>query len=250
MSGDVLLIIDTARGVTSRLTGREFDGVDDPVWSPDNRQVAFTAYRRDRSLLAVKDADGGPERVLIDGLFDKVFAEGWSPDGRFLAISIWDGPHRRGALFPLRGNLSRSFLPRAPMMNPTFRLTVGGSRYSTGVDAGSEVFVVPVPPTGERWQVSAGGGTQPRWERNGRELYYLALDGKLMAVPIVSGRRFEAAAPRALFQTGLVVVPSYDQFDVSPDGRFLITTPADPHHGTVIDIGPELAVRVEALTLA
>ena len=58
----------------------------------------------------------------------------------------------------------------------------------------------------------------------------------LMAVPIASGRRFEAAAPRALFQTGLVVVPSYDQFDVSPDGRFLITTPADPHHGTVIDI--------------
>jgi eukaryotic-like serine/threonine-protein kinase len=236
VSGEVLLIIDTARGVTSRLTGREFDGVDDPVWSPDNRQVAFTAYRRDRSLLAVKDADGGPERVLIDGLFDRVFVEGWSPDGRFLAISIWDGPQRRGALFPLKGEPEPIVFAESANDESDFSHDGRWLAYSTGVDAGSEVFVVPVPPTGERWQVSAGGGTQPRWERNGRELYYLALDGTLMAVPIASGRRFEAAAPRALFQTGLVVVPSYDQFDVSPDGRFLITTPADPHHGTVIDI--------------
>jgi eukaryotic-like serine/threonine-protein kinase len=101
--GDVLLLIDTARGVTSPLTGREFDSVDDPVWSPDSRLVAFKAIRGLKSLLVVKPADGGPERVVIDGMFDDVFVEGWSPDGRFLAINFWDAQRPRGALLPLEG---------------------------------------------------------------------------------------------------------------------------------------------------
>jgi hypothetical protein len=58
----------------------------------------------------------------------------------------------------------------------------------------------------------------------------------MMAVSIASGGRFEAAAPRSLFQTGLLVTPGYDQFDVAPDGRFLLTKPARPDDGTVIDV--------------
>ena len=65
--GEVLLVIDTARGVTSRLTGREFDFVDDPVWSPDSRRVAFRALRGGKSVLVVKPADGGAGRVVMDG---------------------------------------------------------------------------------------------------------------------------------------------------------------------------------------
>jgi Tol biopolymer transport system component len=234
--GEVLLVIDTARGVTSRLTGREFAAVDDPVWSPDSRQVAFRAVSGGNSILVVKPVDGGAERVVIDGQFDEVFLEGWSPDGRYLAISIWEGSRRRGALLPVDGKPEPITFVETANEEADFSPDGRWLAYSTSVDAGSEVFVVPVPPTGERWQVSDGGGDQPRWRRDGRELFYLALDGTLMAVSVSSGRRFEGSAPRPLFRTGLVVVPSYDQFDVGPDGRFLLTMPADPFEGTVIDV--------------
>lgn len=237
-AGEVMMVTDLARGVTSSLTGRENKEVNDPVWSPDGRLLAFRAYRGDRSLLIVKSADGGPERVLADGLFGEVFTEGWSPDGRYLAISIWEraGLDRRGALLPLEGKPEPIVFAQASIDESDFSPDGRWLAYNTDAGDDTEVFVVPVPPTGERWQVSAGGGAQPRWGRDGRELYYLALDGTLMAVSIGAGRRFEAAAPVALFQTGLVVSPGYDQFDVAPDGRFLITRPAHAGGGTVIDV--------------
>ena len=234
--GEVLQVIDTGRGVTSRLTGREFDAVDDPVWSPDSQRVAFRAMSGGKSVLVVKPADGGAGRVVMDRQFDNVFVEGWSSDGRYLAINIWEGARRRGALLPVDGKPEPITFVESNNEESDFSPDGRWLAYSTSVDAGFEVFVVPVPPTGERWQVSAGGGDQPRWRRDGRELFYLALDGTLMAVAVTSGRRFVASAPRPLFRTGLVVMPGYDQFDVGPDGRFLLTMPADPLEGTVIDI--------------
>ena len=235
--GEVLLVIDTARGVTSRLTGREFGGVEDPVWSPDSRRVAFKALSGGKSVLVVKPADGGAERVVTDGRFaDDVFLEGWSPDGRYLAVSIWEGPRRRGALLQVDGKSEPITFAESANEEADFSPDGHWLAYSTQADSGSEVFVVPVPPTGERRQMSAGGGAQPRWRRDGRELFYLALDGTLMAVSISRAGRFEESAPRPLFRTGLVVAPDYDQYDVSPDGRFLITVPADPLEGTVIDV--------------
>jgi eukaryotic-like serine/threonine-protein kinase len=235
--GEVLLVIDTTSGVTSRLTGREFAGVGDPIWSPDSRRVAFRAVSGGKSVLVVKPVDGGAEHVVTNGKFDEVFLEGWSPDGRYLAINIWDGARRRGALLPVDGKHEPINFVESASEEADFSPDGRWLAYSTpGDGGGSDVFVVPVPPTGERWQISYGWGTQPRWRRDGRELFYLALDGTLMAVSVSSARRFERSAPRALFRTGLVVTPGYDQFDVSPDGRFLLTVPADPFEGTVIDV--------------
>ena len=80
----------------------------------------------------------------------------------------------------------------------------------------------PFPGPGGQWQISTEGGLQPRWKSDGRELYYIALNGKLMAVPIaLSAATVEPGTPLALFSTRGVVSIERQQYDVAPDGRFL-----------------------------
>ena len=99
--------------------------------------------------------------------------------------------------------------------------------YTTNESGRFEVVVQSFPkPTG-KWQVSTGGGMQPRWPADGRELYFIAPDGKLMAASVTtSGATFTAATPVALFQTrirgGRTGVTNKALYAVSPDGRFLI----------------------------
>ena len=94
-----------------------------------------------------------------------------------------------------------------------------------------EIYVRPFPEAGGKWQVSTGGGTQPRWGRNGQELLYVAPDARLMAAPIrVVQGAIEASAPVALFPTRLatgsnIATAGYNssaQYVVAPDGRFLM----------------------------
>jgi Tol biopolymer transport system component len=230
--------LECGRRRRTDVTGREFVEVNDPVWSPDGRLIAFSAFRAGSSAIVAKPADGGPERVLIERSPGRVYVEGWSPDGRYVAINIVDGGRQWGALLPQQRTSEPIALIDGP--NDEYDFSPDGrwlAYISPDLETGqAEVFVVPVPPTGERWQVSARGGAQPRWRHDGRELFYLSLDGTLMGAMVPSGSRFEAAAPRALFQTGLVVIPDYDPFDVAPDGRFLITKPVESSAGTVIDV--------------
>lgn len=92
------------------------------------------------------------------------------------------------------------------------------------------MYVQRVDPThtpaaaGNKLRISVAGGDKPRWRRDGKELYYLALDGTLMAVPITGSITIQPGTPVPLFQTHTVGFPPYA---VSPDGRFLINTAAD-----------------------
>jgi hypothetical protein len=88
-----------------------------------------------------------------------------------------------------------------------------------------EVYVRPFPGPGSRRQISTTGGAMPRWRADGQELFYVALDNKLMAVPVKTGDVFEAGAPMPLFETHIRTEPHFTQYDVSADGqRFLINT--------------------------
>lgn len=93
-----------------------------------------------------------------------------------------------------------------------------------------EIYVTSFPEPRGKWQVSIGGGEQPRWRSDGKELFYLAPDGKMMAAAVTTAGNFDAGPPAALFQaTPRQPVSSRDLFvyDVSRDGqRFLIITPA------------------------
>jgi Tol biopolymer transport system component len=89
-----------------------------------------------------------------------------------------------------------------------------------------EVYVASFPEADQKVQISTNGGVQPRWREDSKELYYLSLDGKMMAVGIKGGTKIERDAPRILFDTGLDVRPLEDQYDVTHDGqRFLILNP-------------------------
>jgi hypothetical protein len=92
-----------------------------------------------------------------------------------------------------------------------------------------EVYLTSFPPTGERWLVSVGGGVQPVWRKDARELYYLGLDGSLKAVSLRLSERPSFSAPTRLFDTGLAAPsPWLEQYAASADGqRFLILKPVE-----------------------
>jgi hypothetical protein len=99
--------------------------------------------------------------------------------------------------------------------------------YNSDSSGRQEIYVTPLPPTAERWQVSAAGGVQARWRRDGRELYYIAPGGSMMAVTIGEGSAFRASASRRLFTLpeGLGS-PILDEYAVTADGQsFLIAEP-------------------------
>jgi hypothetical protein len=100
--------------------------------------------------------------------------------------------------------------------------------YASNESSKWEIYVTSFPEAHGKWQVSSAGGTQPRWRGDGKELFYLASDGKVMAVPVTPGANFDAGAPAALFQANareLVATSELVTYDVTKDGQhFLMNT--------------------------
>ena len=222
---------DVQRGVTTTLVPAGAD----PVWSGDGRQVAFVINTpKDRGIHVIS-ANGGASRRVYDSK-PPIYIDGWSLDGKWIAAHT----NRVGAT----EQKGEGFLiPLTPGAKPivfsdtTDERAVDETRFSpdgrwlayglTGPETG-EVFLTPVPPTGERWQVSVAGGAQPRWSGDGRSLFYLALDGNLMRVDVEAAAAAapKISAPRPMFQTGVDVALNVDQYAVSRDGkRFLLRRP-------------------------
>jgi hypothetical protein len=105
----------------------------------------------------------------------------------------------------------------------------------------SEIYVIPFPPSsGEgKWMVSKGGGVQPRWRKDGKELFYISPDSKMMSVEVNSQSAFQAGNPQPLFQTDMVdtgIRTGPLSWDLAPDGnRFLIIT-ANPTEGSSLRV--------------
>jgi Tol biopolymer transport system component len=100
--------------------------------------------------------------------------------------------------------------------------------YMSDESGNAQVYVQSFPtPTG-KWQVSSSGGLYPRWNPNGKELFYVALDGKLVSVAVRISPAFEAEAPQVMFATGLSLDAQRQTYSVSSDGqRFLLNTPVE-----------------------
>ncbi|MGH9658354.1 MAG: TolB family protein, partial [Bryobacteraceae bacterium] len=230
-----LWLLDLARG--SGLTRFTFgaDLAEFPIWSQDGQRIVFTF---NNSVLQQKPASGeGDEKeVLRSASAGLIKANGWSPDGRFLLYSstetvstLWDlwvlpPDARKPAPF-----LQTRFAEEQGRFSPNGRLVA----YVSDQSGPSEVYVRAFGPdlgagsasAGGGVLVSRGGGTAPRWRGDGKELFYLAPDGKMMAVEVMAGREFRAGAPTPLFQTP----PGAIVGDVTSDGkRFLLVTPVGP----------------------
>ncbi len=161
----------------------------------------------------------------------------WSRDGNYLLVmknaEVWylSAPDWRAKPF-LQG--------KSPFRNAQFSPDGKWVAYSTNDSGNWEVYVTPFPSANGKWQVSRGGGEEPRWRRDGKELFYLSGEGKMMAVALKTEGNFDAGPPVALFQTHTRQQVSFMDvfsYDVSGDGqRFLINTKVDEPDATPLSI--------------
>ena len=223
-------LMETTRGVPSRFTFEAPMNVN-PVWSPDGSRIAFGAIRGGISNLYQKASGGaGGDEVLLESSLNK-FPLSWSPDGRFL-LFVQLNPETGSDLcvLPLAGE-KRPF----PLANTVFDEDNGQFSpdgrwvaYQSNESGKNEIYVQSFPDPGSKLLVSTGGGIAPRWRPDGKELFYIAPDSTLMAVPMQStGEVLKPGVPAALFQTRIALggtsVRQKHQYAVAPKGRrFLI----------------------------
>jgi serine/threonine protein kinase len=229
-------VLDSLRGVRSRLT---FDpAIDDPpMWSPDGLRVVWASNRTGFFDLYIKPANGaGPEQLLIKMGTPAGWPEDWSRDGRFLLYQIpgaktgqdlWVAPLSSDGASPDRKPfpyLQSEFDEKHGRFSPDGHWVA----YTSNESGRDEVYVQSFPLSGAKFQVSSSGGIEPQWRKDGTELFYIADDRTLMAVPVKL-----TGSPSEPLQVGqpkrLIPVPLVDTFivgrsyEVSNDGqRFLM----------------------------
>ena len=225
-------VYDLARGASTRLTngpGRNAR----PVWSPDGNRIVFTSDRGGVFQLIIKPASGaGDERVLRTSKLT-ILANDWSHDGRLLLFEETDAK-RKNHLWYLSMDgepkptqyLQDEFNERAGQFSPDHKFVA----YVSDQSGGNEVYVSSFADANAlRVPISHGGGTQPRWRQDGKELLYFSGDGNLMSVDVTLASIFKAGVPKVLFKApifeGGLSGGSAENWDVSPDGqRFLLNT--------------------------
>jgi Tol biopolymer transport system component len=218
---------DLARGTESRFT---FSGAARfPIWSPDSR-IAFNGTATNRGSLFVRgnlfvknSNQTGQEEALGDSPSQR--PTDWSRDGRYIiadqggstSLSIWIHP-QFGDKKPYAYFHSSQFRQGEGKLSPDGKWLA----YSSNESKRPEIYVVSFPMPERKYPISTNGGRIPVWSRDGRELYFVSADNKMMAVKIdTAGGKFHAGVPEPLFDVRL----GNNNFDVSKDGRFLIPAP-------------------------
>jgi len=233
---DDLWLYNLTSGTRSRLT---FDGKEKgyPVWSPDGSHVAFRSTRDGgNTSLYQKTINGvGQEEILDKTPGSFAVPLDWSSDGRYLIEGVLAGPKLSIWVLPLSKGQANGNQKSSPYLDEPFN-EVGGKlspngewlAYASDETGRYEVYVQTFPKRGGKWPVSINGGSRPNWSRDGKQLYFVAGDGKLMAVNVKSGSggAFEAGAPEALFDPHMAG-NQFTWFGVTKDGRFLFPTAAE-----------------------
>ena len=196
------------------------------IWSPDGQRVAFNSFGATLDLYQADAGSGTPELLLRTG--DALWPVSWSPDGqRLLVVTNSVGTGNDIWVLPLTGDREPTPLFRTLAAENWATFSPDGRwiAYSSSDTGVSEVYVTRFPATGQRWQVSSGGGTATRWRNDGRELYFVSPDRWLVAMPVDgTGEQFETGPAQRLFETRYPY-PPFHSFDVSADGqRFLVNT--------------------------
>jgi Tol biopolymer transport system component len=222
-------LYDLSRDTLTRLTfqgGLNLTG----GWTPDGKRIAFLSNKEGSGNIfwQLADGSGGLER-LNTGEYVQVPAS-WSPDGQLLAF-IEVNPTTGRDIWVLRlGDRKPQPFLRTPFNETAPRFSPDGRwlAYVSDESGGNEIYVQPYPGPGGKWQISTEGGTEPIWNRNGRELFYRSGD-KMMAVDIAIQPSFAAGKPKVLFEGPYQPTPTTaPNYDVSPDGqRFLMLKPSE-----------------------
>jgi eukaryotic-like serine/threonine-protein kinase len=220
-------LLELARGNSSRFT---FDSSDDsyPVWSPDGRSILYASNRDGLFDLYRRASSGAGSDEVVFKSESRKYPTDWSRDGRFL-IYITEDPATKWDLWVLSLDRSRKAAPFARSafdeLQGQFSPDGRWIAYASEESGKWEVYVQPFPVTGSKWKISTAGGADPSWRRDGKELFYLAADKKLMAVEVkTDSASFDAGIPKPLFATRVTgLADSRNHYVVTPGGRqFLI----------------------------
>jgi len=210
-------LVDLVRGVSRRFTFAP--GSSWPVWSPDGKRVAFQSAPDGKPGIYVKDANGaGAEQLLapVSGA-----PTSWSPDGQ----SILYTEHLQAFLLPLNGDkkpISAGFPNVYSQSQATISPDGKYLAFSAADSRGPNVYIQAMPPNVGKWQISVDGGMQPRWRRDGKELFFLSPDSRMMAVDVSLSATVTPGVPHELFQASAGIATG-QRYDVSADGqRFLM----------------------------
>jgi len=225
--GDVW-IHDLSRTEATRLT---FDVADEtaPIWSPQDDSIVFSRAAGAASDLFRKTPDrpAAEEPLLVSPT--RKHPTDWSPDGRFILFT--SDPERRNEdlwVLSLEGRKAAPVVAsRFDEWDGQFSPDGRWIAYVSNESGRPEVYAQAFPGPGPRRKVSTAGGLMPKWRHDGAELFYVAPDRRLMAVPVRKAANLEVGVPAALFETRIRMDPPFRNYDVSADGqRFLIDTMA------------------------
>jgi serine/threonine protein kinase len=225
--GSNIWMIDLERESIVRVSFEACRSAATPLWSSDGRRIAYACFPSGEVYF--RDAHGVEKGKMA---FKSPFfspLDDWSRDGRYLFQEVidWKTFHfdvgmrdlKTGAERPL---LTDPFDEMGARLSPDERWLA----YESDESGAHEVFVRSFPELGDRRQVSAGGGSQPRWRGDGKELFYVSPDRKLIAVDVRVGPPFDSGAPHALFQTRILpAVEARNHYDATADGqRFVVNS--------------------------
>lgn len=223
-------LVDLERGVSSRFTSDASPDIA-PVWSPRGDRIAYSSLNDGVFELFEQPLDGDRALVLRTGQPKQI--TDWSRDGRHILYrSVTTAPAVDMDIWamPLDGDRTPAPVVRTPFVERDAQFSPDGAwiAYQSNESGRYEVYAQPFARGGDRERISPNGGVQVRWRADGRELFYLTLDGELMAVPMTigaDGRSLRPGTPVRLFRApvGAVQGISLHAYVVSADGqRFLV----------------------------
>jgi serine/threonine protein kinase/Tol biopolymer transport system component len=229
-----LWLIDTPRNTPSRFTSQPNNITFMPIWSPDGARIVFASARGTPPNLYYKASTGlGRDELLFKSTSNNQPTD-WSRDGRFIVYAGMDPKTQWDLwLMPMSGaDVERKPVPflQTEFNEHLGRVSPDGRwiAYVSDESGTNEVYVQTFPVSGAKRRISTSGGNEPKWRSDGRELFYLAADGRLRAVGVREGPRLEIGSPTPLFKTRMGPTRNfgYDvNYTVTGDGqRFLIST--------------------------